>query len=301
MIQKYLIIILGFLTNGLFAQNYVDIARLYYNNTTQNKFENSIAQTRVTEFGIDINYPILLKSGNAFLTGLSAETTQLRLGESEGYTYISSFTLRVGVNIKHSEKWSGTYLFAPKMASDFKQTSSKNFQFGALALMRFNKTDRMNYKIGLFYNAELFGPFITPILGLYYLTENGKFEANLALPSSVDLNYKLAKPVTAGLNFTGQIKSYRLSSAASTCNAGYVRKSTNEICGYLKFNFSKSLSLQTRVGYTIGRAYRVYSENDKIDLGISFIKIGDNRTQLNTNFANGMIYQAILLYRFARE
>jgi hypothetical protein len=142
---------------------------------------------------------------------------------------------------------------------------------------------------------------VAPIFGLYYLNPWKKFEANLVLPSSADFNYRLQKWLNAGINFSGQIKSFRLAELETSQNPGYVVKSSNEICGYLKFNFSKNISLLTRAGYSVGRTYRVFDESDKIDLGISLIKIGNDRTQLNTNFSDGLVYQTILLYRFVQD
>jgi hypothetical protein len=76
-----------------------------------------------------------------------------------------------------------------------------------------------------------------------------------------------------------------------------VAKSTNELFGYLKFNVTKSISLQTKVGQSFGRSYKVYDDNDKVTLGLPATFIGHKPSQLNSNFSNGLIFQATLLYR----
>ena len=247
MTQKHIVAVLVFLCQGLLAQNYVDIARLYYSHSAPNTFQDSPSKTRVTEVGFDVTYPIVLKNGDAILTGFSYERTNVKLF-AEGYGSIASVAIRVGINKKHSDKLSGRYLLIPKLASDFEQPSGRNFQFGALALLKFVRSERVNYKAGVYLNSEFFGPFITPILGFYYLNPNGKFEANVTLPSLVDLNYKLHNVLNIGFNFSGQIRSYRLAQLSATSKPGYVVKSSNEVCGYLKFNLSKNLSIQTRLG-----------------------------------------------------
>jgi hypothetical protein len=283
------------------AQNYVDIARLYYNTTEQNQFDNSASSTRINEFGIDITYPIVLNSKWIAITGVLAEQTSLRIVENEPTIELTSFTFRAGFIKKHSERWSGTYLIIPKLASDFSQSGSGNFQMGAVGLMKYNKNEVFNYKIGLYYNTELFGNLIVPIFGFYYGGPEKKWEANVLLPGLVDFNYRVVDWLDVGLNFTGQIRSYRLNALASNSQAGYVTKTSNEICPYLKFNFNKNLILMTRVGYSVGRSYRMYDEEDKIDLGISLIKIGNNRTQLNSDIADGFLFQSILVYRFVQN
>jgi Domain of unknown function (DUF6268) len=283
------------------AQKYVDIAKVYYSVSSANTFENSDSSTRIKEFGIDVTLPVVINADNALLTGLFYERNQTKLFESEPEETFSVVGLRAGLSRKHSNRWTGTYILIPKMASDFKDVSSKDFQLGAIILMKYTKRDNLNYKIGAYYNAELFGPFIVPLFGTYYISKNNKFEANLTLPFLVDVNYKLHDRLNVGINFNGQVRSYRLSEIPETDSGGYVVKASNELFSYLKFNLSKGLSFQARVGYSLGRSYRVYNESDKIVIGSVLIKVGDNREQLNTDFSDGFIYQASLTYRFIRN
>ena len=169
--KKYQIaIVLACQIQCLFSQNYVDIARLHFNTSTLNKFSSSPTKTRVTEMGLDVTFPMALKNKDALLTGLAYERIDVRLADNEVYQSISSIAFRIGLNKKHNESWSGTYLLIPKLASDFEKWSGKNFQFGALALLKFTKHDQFNYKVGLYINSEQFGPFTVPLLGFYYLS-----------------------------------------------------------------------------------------------------------------------------------
>lgn len=301
-VKNYTFIILLLLsTANVFSQKYVDIAKFYYSNTPVNYFEKSDAGTRVEEFGVDLTLPIVLNSSDALLTGLIYDRTKTKLFETEPEETISILGFRVGLSKKHSEKWSGTYLLIPKLASDFETISTKDLQVGAIALMKYTKRDDLNYKVGLYYNSEFFGPIFVPLLGLYHLSADKKFETNLTLPFLADANYKLHERVNVGINFFGQVRSYHLSQLPESNNEGYVVKASNELFGYLKFNLSKSLIIQTKLGYSLGRSYRVYDESDKITVGSVLIKIGDNRERLNTDFANGFVYQATILYRFIQK
>ena len=51
------------------------------------------------------------------------------------------------------------------------------------------------------------------------------------------------------------------------------------------------------MGYAISRNYKVYDANDKIDLALSSIYFGDDRTQLNERFKDGSIFKVELFYR----
>ena len=79
------------------------------------------------------------------------------------------------------------------------------------------------------------------------------------------------------------------------------KEKTNEYEAYLKFNATKNISITIKVGQSIGRTYNVFDEGDKVTFGLPATFIGGKRQQLNTNFSNGMIFQATLLYRFNLE
>ena len=121
------------------------------------------------------------------------------------------------------------------------------------------------------------------------------------LPLQADMNYKLIPFMNVGVNFNGQIRSYHLTDVTSTQHSTYIARSTNEFYAYLKFNVTKSLIITTKVGQSLGRSYKVFDEGDKVTFGLPATFIGGKRQQLNTNFSNGMIFQATLLYRFNLE
>ncbi len=286
------------LTQTLLAQKYVDIVKLNYNNTSRNNFENSSKSTRVEELDLETTLPIAINSKTNFITGFIYERIRTKLFEDGDLETFSSISLKIGFNKVHSAKWSGTYVFVPKIASDFHHITKKDFQLGGFVLLKYSKNESLNYKVGLYANGELFGPWFVPLLGLYYISPNKKFEANVTMPIMADVNYSILKRVAIGMNFFGQVRTYYLTKITSDGSNGYVHRSTTELFGYLKFNLSKSVTIQTKAGYSIGRFYRVYDENDKISFGLPLSYFGDDRKQLNTDFQDGWVYQTMLIYRF---
>ena len=279
-----------------FAQDYVDLARFHYSTTPQNDFDSIGGNTTIEDFGLDVTLPIKLNESNVFLTGFNIDQITTKLHPESNPTTISTVNLKLGYNKKHSDKWSGTYMLLPKLSSDFKNITSKAYQFGALALMKYNKKENLKYTVGAYYNGELFGPFIVPLLGLYYKSENGKFEANLTLPIWADINYKINKIVKVGANFSAFVRSYHLGE-----NNAYLVKKSNDVLGYLQFDLTKNILLQTKTGYSIGRSYKVYNDGDEADLAISAFRFGDDRTVLNPTFKDGLIFKIRLIYRFHIE
>lgn len=299
--QFVLLFFLLLINANAFGQNFVEIAKFYCGTSARNTFEHSDSRTRIDELGLDATIPIVINESHAFLTGVIYEQIQTRLFESGPELTISSLAVKVGLSKKHSEKWSGSYILLPKLASDFEHIGRRDWQFGAIALLKYAKRENLHYKLGAYYNTELSGPFFVPLFGLYSLSNNKKVEANLTLPFLVDVNYKLHPFLNIGVNFSGQQRSYHLNDPMPNVKAAYFVKSTNEVCGYLKFNLSKGLSLHTRLGYSLARSYRVYDDSQKISFGSILLKVGDHRPQLNTDFSDGFVYQASMIYRFFQE
>lgn len=284
---------------GLFSQSYVDLGKIHYANTPVNQFDTATNGTRIQEMGMDVTVPLVLKNGNAILTGFYAETISTQTSpENSNLTSVYSTMLKVGMNFKYGEKWEGTYVFLPKISSDFKKIGASDIQYGAYALFKYKKSAKFNYKFGMYYNSELFGPFFVPILGFYYLSKNDKFEMNVNLPIAADLNYKLHERVRVGANFSAFVRTYHLNEPYKDNPDNYLAKTTNEIFGYLQFHLTKSFLLQTKVGYSIGRNYRIYDIQDKITWGMSAFKFGDDRDQLNPDFQDGLIFRVKLVYRY---
>ena len=286
-------ILLLFIATNLAAQDYVDLIKNHYAISPSNNFDSIGGNTDVVEYGTDITLPIVLKNKNVFITGVAAEHIQLKLHPLNNTTNLYSLGLKLGYQANHSEKVSGTYMLLPKIASDFKNIGSKDFQLGALALYKIKKSELFKYHAGLYFNSELFGPFVVPLLGFYYQSENKKLEANFTLPIWADINYSLTNWMNIGTNFSANVRSYNLSNVNS-----YVVKKSNDVFGYLQFNIKKSFILQTKVGYSIGRSYTAYADDDKTDFGLSAFRFGDDRTELNPTFKDGVIFRVRLLYRF---
>lgn len=297
--MKYVLsFLLGLVLITANAQNYIDIARFSYGNTPLNKFKNTSEQTKVEEFGLQLTFPIVLNEKTVILTGLSADRSRLKLDPNfTGQTALNKVRLQFGLNQVHSEKWTGTYALLPSISSDFETISKKDFQLGLFSLLTYTKKENLKYKFGFYANTEKYGPLFVPLLGLYYLSPNQKFESTLLLPGQADFNYQLARKTALGINFDGMTSSYNLHESIYIPKGQYIVRSSNELYTYLQFQLGKSLVAKTKVGYSISRTYKVFDNDDKVDLSLSSLYFGDNRTQLNTNFEKGAIFKVELLYR----
>lgn len=300
--KHYKLLYLLILTNYyIYSQNYVDLLKISAGTTPYNQFDSSSAKTKINDLSADLTLPIRINEKTSVITGIIYESIQTQLFDDGKTGTFGSTTVKLGINKHFNDKWSATTVLLPKIASDYKSMSAKDFQVGGIALFKYKKRDNLNYKVGIYYNSELFGPFFVPMLGMYYLSPNKKLEANLMLPLQADINYKIVPRINAGVNFNGQIRSYHLNDITDANPGTYVTKSTNELYAYLKFNFTTSFSLQTKVGQSFGRSYKVYDEKEKVHFGLPATFIGPKREQLNSNFSDGLLFQVTLLYRLSLE
>ncbi|MBK8366071.1 MAG: hypothetical protein IPL10_01305 [Bacteroidetes bacterium] len=296
--NKYLLLIRLFLAGSFaFSQNYVDLLKVSASTTPNNTFDSSDVKTRINDLLVDLTVPVKINEGFSVLTGVIYEDMQTKLFADGIVKNFGSTTVKLGFNKQLTEKWSTTVIALPKIASDYNSFNQKDFQVGGIALFKYKKRDHLNFKTGLYYNSELFGPLFVPMLGLYYQSPNKKLEVNIMLPLQADVNYQVLPFMNVGCNFNGQIRSYHLNNLTNSNPSTYVTKSTNELFAYVKFNVTKSICLQTKLGQSFGRSYKVYDEADKVSFGLPATFIGDKRQQLNSNFSNGMIFQVTFLYR----
>ncbi len=299
--MRYLLLGILFLIHySTFTQNYVDLAKISYAVSPFNEYKddslNILPPTQIIEFSTDLTVPIILKNNNVIISGLIYEQINLRTENSDQLIY--TINPKIGIKLKNSEKFSSTYIALPKLSSDLENIDKKHFQIGAIALYELTKNTNFKYKFGMYYNSELFGPFFVPLLGFYYLSNNKKFEANFTLPVSAQMNYKLNKWLSSGISFSSFVKTYHL----GDFNNRYLVKYSNEIFATLQLDLkSYRLVIEPQVGYSVARSYRMYASDDQFDFGFSAFKFGDDRTQLNNDFNDGLIFKIRLLYRFVTD
>jgi len=301
--MKYvlLLLILFLLHKNSEGQNYVDILKLSASTTPLNTFDSSNSKSKLIQTDADLSIPIKLNERTAVVSGVINESFQTKLFPNGQTMSFGSTTIKLGINHRMNDKWTATMVLLPKIASDYGNYHTGDLQLGGVGIFKFKKSEHVNYKFGLYYNNELFGPFFVPMAGLYYLSPNKKLEANLMLPLTADINYQIIPKVSIGANFNGQIRSYHLTHALPEHSDTYLSRSTNEFYAYLKFTLGKNVVLQTKVGQSIARNFRVYDRNDKVTFGLPATFIGGNRKQLNSDFSDGMIFQATFIFRVATK
>lgn len=295
--MKKILLSAGLFVFSLFAsaQQYIDLASFSYASSSLNTFDSSNATTGLTEMNGDFTLPIVLNDKATILTGVTYESVNASFNPGRSKETITGITLKAGANLKHNDKLSGTYMLLPKISSDFEKIGRNDFQFGGVVLMKYEKSDHFNYKFGAYTNTELFGQFLVPIFGFYYLNPSEKLEVKVLLPLAGNLNYALTKSTSVGINFKGQIRSYNINTLYGAENDRYIARSTNEATTYLQYSLKSGINFKASVGRSIARSFRAYDE--KVAFGMPLTYFGDNRTQLNSDFSDSWLFQFSVFYR----
>jgi len=292
---KKLVILFLFISFFSEAQEYVDILKMGYSYTSDAKFEGTNESTDVKSFEAGVTFPIVLNDKYALITGVSFNTNQLLLSPDYNQTTnLYSTLLKIGIATTHSEKWSSTIVFLPKISSDYKNLSGDDFYFGGFAVAKLKKSEHFKYRFGFYASTEAFGLFATPIFGFYYLSPSKRLEIDASLPISADINYRFGK-AAVGIDYFGIGRSYNISQDTSI--PVYIEQSPLEFTTYFQYGIlENSILLRAKVGYS-SNIHEVYEQGDKLDFRLSAFSFGDDRTQLNPDILGSVFFKVEAIYR----
>ncbi|MBD0831614.1 DUF6268 family outer membrane beta-barrel protein [Aestuariibaculum sediminum] len=203
--------------------------------------------------------------------------------------------LRTGLIQKLSNGNSIQVVFIPRLMTDFKNIDNKHFQFGGTFIYEKMYHQRLKIGYGVLYNQEVFGPNVTPLLNLEWkISERWSMSGLLPIYSKV--KYKVNEKINLGIQHFGLVTSYRLGKEAY--QKDYIERKSIELGLFFRYKIVDGIHLEGRYGYSLGRSYNQYSQDDKIDLALPLVTIGDDRTQLNknSNFSNGTYANVRLVY-----
>lgn len=247
----------------------------------------------------NLSVPIILKDSSVWITVFDYQSYSIN------NNYISTdsmpidrfnlhaFILRTGYIHKFSEGRALQVLVIPRVMTDFNTEFSKSFQFGGMMMYEKVKSKTYTYRIGILYNQECFGPYITPIFYLdWSITQKLKFTG--LLPIYGKLYLEPSTKLSYGLHFVGLTTSYRVNE--NNYENYYVERNSIDLSVFSNIKIWKNVYFEGRVGYSIKKDYALYAEDQKVDLGLPLIYIGDNRTRSNYKYENSPFVHFRLLY-----
>ena len=293
--QKLLFIcVIVLVSTSLYSQDYLDVLKVTYNGATLGNVDTE-AETDVDNTFVEFYFPLPVSSDISIIGGLTYENTRLGLNFSPSRTNLIMTRLNLGIKYDHGNKWSGTYVALPRLASDFNQGAGDNFQMGGLALLEKRYSSKYSFKFGAYVSSENFGTTITPLIGLWYKSKDKKFTINATLPIRTDVNYAITDDFSLGANLVTSIKSYNLSATDSRL---YVQEESIRFSLFGAYAFlDNTLVARAKVGLDT-TDYGLYRQGDKVGAQLLTFQLGgDDRDRLNNEFDSSVFYGIDLIYR----
>ncbi|SHM37734.1 DUF6268 family outer membrane beta-barrel protein [Flavobacterium xinjiangense] len=292
-IIQLLFLILPFLCS---AQEYIDLFSVNYGKSQEKTFEDSSVNTSISTFQTNLTLPVVLNEKYIAVTGVNFSSYSLQLFPDSNNNHLYSTNLRAGLSVKHSEHWSGLYLFLPKVASDYINVSNKDIYLGGLALLKYKRNENFGYGLGLYGSSEAYGMSVVPIITFYYHSPDKRFEINAFMPNDADINYSLTDKTRIGVDFLGHGNSYKLTT--DNIRSNYVENNSLDFSSYVQRSIlDNKILLRLKLGYSLNE-FRVYPIDQKLDLQILALKFGDNRTRLFEDKSNTILLKMEAIYRF---
>lgn len=288
--KTYLLITFLLIIGFTKSQSYTDLFSTGIQYSPSNSFKLSNTKINIVDQNYSAKVPIKVNATDYTLVGFSLNHLNF-IGELfPGGDAFTAMTLQLGY-IANFDRYNLTAVALPKISSDFTDITHRSFQMGGLVVFSVKYSDNFKLKYGCYYNQEFFGPLIVPIIGLDWKV-NEKLRIFGNLPITATAEYKIGKRLSTGLFFNANTASYLYDKQKQ-----YIQKSTQELSAFGDLYVTKNVVFQTKLGYTIGRKYKLYHLNDKIDAKL-ITSIGDNRTLLNPNLIkDGFIGEVKLIFR----
>jgi hypothetical protein len=298
--KYFLLLVFGIcLSTSLFAQKTFDLI------TVSGRL--GFAQPYITDYNgdatemgsmINLAVPIQLSEKSMWFSSLNyfywnVDNDETMPIEISNPINIHGFILRTGLIQKLSDDAELQLLFAPRLMSDMNHIDGDHFQFGGLAMYKKKYSNGLTMGYGAMYNQELFGPYLVPLFDLdWQLSERWSIAGLLPIYSKI--KYKINNNFNAGIAHFGLITSYKL--GAPENNGDYIQRESIDLTLFARHKLVGDLYIEGRFGQAMGRNYAQYAADEKVDFSIPLVGFGDDRTQKNSSFENGLIAELRLVY-----
>ena len=292
-------ILLLFITTLSFAQDRFDIFYVAGNYNFMQTTEINDETNYESAVMSNLSVPIVFKDSSVWYTSVdyqyfSMNNEYLLTDPSPVEAFnLHGIILRTGYIHRFNSKQSLQILFAPRIMSDFNASFSNSLQLGGILMYEKIKNDDLTWRIGVLYNQEFFGTYIVPVVYLDWNMTH-KIKVKGLLPVYAKIFMQPSENVSYGLHFIGLTTTYRINEP--DYKNYYVDRRSIDLSLFTNINLFDNVFFEARAGYSLSRDYGLFAENDKIDLGLPLVNIGDDRTRANNEFEGSPFIHLRLIY-----
>lgn len=303
--MKNALLCLFLLSSGMIrAQNWIDLFNVYYRISPGNDIPyGPDAQRDFSLFTADCKIPVVLNQMNVLIFGYEFHHTWIKTSEP-GFTNYSfaSHNLQVGLEHKWSGKSKMMFMIMGRLNSDYRQIDLNHFQIGGLALGTINRSENFEWKYGLYFNSEFFGPMLVPLFGFNWKI-NERLRFKMLFPINLEFAWQPKAWFRGGLRFDGVNASYKAQMVPGQSWSNiYIDRADNNGWLFSEFKLFNNFWLHFKAGASVLRKYRAFYPGDKMSLKLGPVNIEDNRNAGDPKsvpiwFRNGWSFECRILYR----
>jgi hypothetical protein len=188
------------------------------------------------------------------------------------YAYLNSLLFQSGYEHEwKNKKWKTLGLLIFRINTDDLNNRKSSSQTGGVLLFSYKKAINLKFKLGLYYNRELFGNYFIPLAGIDWKI-NKRTNLFGILPANLNLEYKLSEKFYTGVSYNSLTSTYRIHH--NNLNY-YVREGkkgigSDQLKLFINWYVIKNIMIYTEFGFTYSRIFKVYDNKDEVN-GNSFI------------------------------
>lgn len=207
---------------------------------------------------------------------------------------INGILLRVGIRQGFSEGRMLQVVAGPMLMSDFRNVDGTSFQLGAVATWTRRYHEGLKIGFGAMYVSQFFGPYLVPILDLNWQFAP-KWRIRGFIPITARVEYTVTDKLLVGFDHFGLITTYRLGEEAYA--GDYLERQSIDLSLFARHRITGPVFVEFMAGRALGRKYRQYAGDQKVDFAIPLVTFGDNRTIRNeyAAFNDGFIFSLKLV------
>ncbi len=275
-----------FFTTTAHSQPYLDIAAVSWQYSPDaaiyGKSKNHLASHYIQG---GFNLPIKLFKKDVLMISPQFEWNSLDFRASDaGQLDLYGATLVLTyLKAWKNPKWKTAFASVNRISSDLRDISMKHYQPGGAVLMIYERSDKIKYKLGAYYNAEFFGAFVLPLVGFDWKISNSLILYGI-IPRGLVLEYRFTPHFYAGVNWKAITNTYRYK---TTDPGDYFKLEESQFRLFADLYFTKHLVLNIEAGHTFLRNFRERSNWSRV-----------SGTGPDRDVNEGLLFKAAFHYRF---
>jgi hypothetical protein len=208
---------------------------------------------------------------------------------------VNGLLLRVGLRQDLGKGRTLQVLAVPRLMSDFQNFDGNSFQMGAVATYGKRYSEDFSIGFGVIFNAELFGPYVVPLVDLNWKFSD-RWRLKGLIPVTGRLEFSATEHMLVGWNHFGLITTYYLGDEAYA--GDYLERQSIDESLFIRHRVAGNIFMEFMAGMALGRTYRQFEADQKVDFALPLVTFGDDREVKNefASFDDGLILNLKLIY-----